>query len=440
MEIPLLLAQQSAVAVELTAAGAGKGFHQIGHGQLFLVFAADIQDDIARVHHDQPVAIGNRIAHVVRDHHSHQAVFAHNLIRQLQHLGRRVRIQRRRVLVQQQQLWLFQRGHQQRQCLTLAARQQPHLGGHAILQAQTQGLEPLAVLLALGSGDAQAQGAALASACDYSIATDAYLAEDYEQARALFAALGDYKESASLVTACDYAIAQNTYDAGEYAHAAELFTALGDYKNSAALAAQAGDRVFAEKLLGSWVSNEMDVSSIFIDSLYDAIDDDESSKALLDCMELGALPLKYTIEFTGEGTFLLAADSESAAAMIDTFYTAFTDGLTAYLEKEIEQDAANNGYTVEGLMQTYGCTTTRELIDAMLEMPLEDFMASLLPKETLKELLDSGTVNGVYAVKNGEIVLTIGKTQSSAVYDEAAGTLSVVDEDIAGTAIVFSRA
>ena len=35
-----------------------------------------------------------------------------------------------------------------------------------------------------------------------------------------------------------------------------LFTALGDYKNSAALAAQAGDRVFAEKLLGSWVSNE----------------------------------------------------------------------------------------------------------------------------------------------------------------------------------------
>ena len=178
----------------------------------------------------------------------------------------------------------------------------------------------------MGSGDAAAasaafkalgdykDSAALASACDYSIATDAYLAEDYEQARALFAALGDYKESASLVTACDYAIAQNTYDAGEYAHAAELFTALGDYKNSAALAAQAGDRVFAEKLLGSWVSNEMDVSSIFIDSLYDAIDDDESSKALLDCMELGALPLKYTIEFTGEGTFLLAADSESAAA------------------------------------------------------------------------------------------------------------------------------
>ena len=282
--------------------------------------------------------------------------------------------------------------------------------------------------------------AAQAAACDYTVAQNTYSAGEYEQARALFAALGDYKESASLVTACDYEIAQNTYDAGEYAHAAELFTALGDYKNSAALAAQSGDRVFAEKLLGSWVSNEMDVSSIFIDSLYDAIDDDESSKALLDCMELGALPLKYTIEFTGEGTFLLAADSESAAAMIDTFYTAFTDGLTAYLEKEIEQDAANNGYTMEGLMQTYGCTTTRELIDAMLEMPLEDFMANLLPKETLKELLDSGTVNGVYAVKNGEIVLTIGKTQSSAAYDEAAGTLSVVDEDIAGTAIVFSRA
>ena len=53
----------------------------------------------------------------------------------------------------------------------------------------------------MGSGDAAAasaafkalgdykDSAALASACDYSIATDAYLAEDYEQARALFAAL-----------------------------------------------------------------------------------------------------------------------------------------------------------------------------------------------------------------------------------------------------------
>ena len=133
--------------------------------------------------------------------------------------------------------------------------------------------------------------AAQAAACDYTVAQNTYSAGEYEQARALFAALGDYEDSAELVTACDYAIAQNAYDAGEYAHAAELFTALGDYKNSAALAAQAGDKALAEKLLGSWVSNEMDVSSIFIGSLYDAIDDDESSKALLDCMELGALPL-----------------------------------------------------------------------------------------------------------------------------------------------------
>lgn len=282
--------------------------------------------------------------------------------------------------------------------------------------------------------------AALASVCDYSVAEDAYLAENYEQARVLFAALGDYKESASLVTACDYALAQNTYDAGEYAQAAELFTALGDYKNSAALAAQANDKLFAASLLGSWISNELDVSSIFVKSLYDAVADEESSKELLDCMNLGALPLKYTVEFTDRGTFVLAAESESSAALIDTFYAAFTDGLAAYLEKEIRQDAETGGYTVEALMQDYGCTTMRELIDAMLEMPLEEFMADLLSRDTLKELLDSSTVSGVYAVENGEIVLTIGREQSTAAYDETAGTLSIVDEDIAGNAIVFSRA
>ncbi len=59
----------------------------------------------------------------------------------------------------------------------------------------------------------QRQRGARASACDYSIATDAYLPKTTSRPR-FFAALGDYKESASLVTACDYAIAQNTYDAG----------------------------------------------------------------------------------------------------------------------------------------------------------------------------------------------------------------------------------
>ncbi len=282
--------------------------------------------------------------------------------------------------------------------------------------------------------------ASLATACDYTVAKSTYGAGEYEQARALFAALGDYEDSAELVTACDYALARNAYDTGEYEKAAELFAALGDYQDSAAMAVQSGDRALAEKLLGSWVSNELDVTAIFTQALYTAIDDEESSKALLDCMDLGTLTLKYSLEFTDKGTFVMSAENGSAAALINTFYTAFTDGLVIYLEKEIQQDADTNGYSVEELLQAYGCTTTRELIEAMLEMSLDDFMASILSKESLQELIDNSTFNGVYSVENGEIDLTIGRDQSIAVYDESSDTFSLVDEEIAGTAIVFSRA
>lgn len=282
--------------------------------------------------------------------------------------------------------------------------------------------------------------AAQATACDYTVAKNTYNTGEYEQARTLFTALGDYEDSAERVTACDYALAQSAYDAGEYEKAAELFAALGDYEDSAAMAVQSGDKALAGKLLGSWVSNELDITDFITQALYAAIDDEESFNALMDCMDLGALTLKYSLDFTDKGTFVMSADNESAASLIDTFYTAFTDGLVIYLEKEIQQDADANGYSVDDLLQAYGCTTMRELIDAMLEMSLDDFMAELLSKESLQELIDDSTVNGVYSVENGAIYLTIGKDQSVAVYDESSDTFSLVDEEIAGTAIVFSRA
>ena len=278
------------------------------------------------------------------------------------------------------------------------------------------------------------------SATDYKTATELMDNGNPAAASEMFKALGDYKDSASLATACDYAVAKSTYDAGNFEQAAALFTALGSYEDSEAMASQASDKALAKKLVGNWVSNELDVTAIFTQALYTAIDDEESSKSLLDCMDLGALTLKYSLEFTDKGTFVMSAENGSAAALIDAFYTAFTDGLVIYLEKEIQQGADINGYSVEELLQAYGCTTTRELIEAMLEMSLDDFMASILSKESLQELIDNSTFNGVYSVENGEIDLTIGRDQSIAVYDESSDTFSLVDEEIADTTIVFSRA
>ena len=81
----------------------------------------------------------DRVAHVVRDHHGRQVLLRNDLVGNGEHLGRRLGVERRRVLVQQQQLRLFQRRHDERERLPLPAGQEAHLGRHAVFQPQPQG-------------------------------------------------------------------------------------------------------------------------------------------------------------------------------------------------------------------------------------------------------------------------------------------------------------
>ena len=89
---------------------------------------------MALVHHDQAVAVLDGVLHVVGDHQGGQVVFLDDFFGEGQHLGGRLGVQGRGVLVQQQELWLFQRCHQQRDRLALAAGEEPHLAGHAVFQ------------------------------------------------------------------------------------------------------------------------------------------------------------------------------------------------------------------------------------------------------------------------------------------------------------------
>ena len=90
--------------------------------------------------------------------------FRHDAVRQLQHLGRRLGVQGGGVLVQQQQLGLFQGGHQQRQRLALSAGEEAYLAGQPILQPQVQIFQHLLVLLLLRLGHAPAEAPPLAPA------------------------------------------------------------------------------------------------------------------------------------------------------------------------------------------------------------------------------------------------------------------------------------
>ena len=101
------------------------------------------------VHHDEPVSVGDRVFHVVGDHERREAVFLDDLVRELQDLRRRRGVERRRVLVKEQQLRLLQRRHQKRQRLPLAAGEKADLVGHSFFKAEAEGMEPFIVVFAL---------------------------------------------------------------------------------------------------------------------------------------------------------------------------------------------------------------------------------------------------------------------------------------------------
>ncbi len=97
------------------------------------------------------------IPHIVGDHQRRQMVGRDQTVTDFQHLFRRFGIQCRSMLIQQQYFRLFQRSHQQCQCLPLSAGQQANLNRHPVLQSQLQFPEQLPIGLPFPAADAPFQ-------------------------------------------------------------------------------------------------------------------------------------------------------------------------------------------------------------------------------------------------------------------------------------------
>ena len=156
--------KQHSIVGKLTVADLLKALQQVADLQVLLFLAAHIVDDVTLVHHDQAVAVLDGILHVVGDHQGGQVVFLDDLLGQRQHLGRGLGVKGGGVLVQQQELGLFEGRHQQRDSLALTAGEQADLAGHTVFQPQIQRFEQLVVFVVLLLRDADLQRAGQAAA------------------------------------------------------------------------------------------------------------------------------------------------------------------------------------------------------------------------------------------------------------------------------------
>ena len=88
------------------------------------------------MHHQHPVAVLDRIAQIVCHHNSGEPLFLYNTVRQLHYDLGCLRIQSRRMFIENQEIDRRHGGHQKRHSLPLSAGQSADFYIHLIFQSK----------------------------------------------------------------------------------------------------------------------------------------------------------------------------------------------------------------------------------------------------------------------------------------------------------------
>ena len=274
---------------------------------------------------------------------------------------------------------------------------------------------------------------------DYKKAAQMMADGDYAAASEMFKALGDYEDSADQAKECDYQIAKATFDSGEHEKAIELFTALGDYQDSADLISQATDKVISAKLVGNWISDDIDVTDIFVTAFNSALNPD-SADAIMSDVDLGTVTMILTIEVTDKGSFYLKVDAQSLDATVDNVLAAFQVGFTKWVEDIYTELAAENNMTLDELMAYCEVDSLEALFEMDNGVSLDDFLGTYFPKDQFIAIIDSVSSSGTYTVEDGVVKLTIASETETVIYDGEADTITMDGEDLSDGDVVFHRA
>lgn len=260
----------------------------------------------------------------------------------------------------------------------------------------------------------------MVKSCSYALADADLTVGNFAEAKAAFEALGSYEDSAEKVKDCAYSIARTDLDAGNLESAVEGFTALGEFKDSAELLGKAQDALATERLVGLWVSENIDVTDAMVAGM--ELADEEISSYF----DFGTIYVTMDVEFTANGTYTTCLNKDQYLAAIDGMVEPFTAGFTQYMTDYITEEASSIGYTLEAFLAECGVSTMEELIEISLDMSVDEY-ADLLFGETLRDLADSLPVeNGTYSVESGTLRLYCGTVCETGSYDPDSDTFTIL--------------
>ena len=262
----------------------------------------------------------------------------------------------------------------------------------------------------------------------------------YAAASEMFKALGDYKDSADQAKECNYQIAKAAFDDGEYEKAIELFTALGDYQDSADFISQANDKIIAAKLIGNWVSNNIDITDMFMSDINSVLGPDDAGE-IMPYVDFGTVTIILTCRVANNGRFYLDVDDQSLDTTADNVLAAFQVGFTKWVEDVYTELAADNNMTLDELLASCGADSLDAFFEMSNDASIEDFLATYFPKDLFIAIIDCVHSSGTYTVEDGVVNLTSASgTETLILYDGEADTITMDGDGLSDGDVVFHRA
>ena len=285
--------------------------------------------------------------------------------------------------------------------------------------------------------------ALLAKSCDYKLAVSLMGSEKYEEAIDAFTALGDYKDSAELIKECNYKLAMGLLNEEKYEEAIEAFAALGDYADSQEYLRTAQSDLIGAKVVGKWVSDELDVSDYFRSSIDATVGNNPDAQALLQYLDTSFYSVKISLEFTDKGTVSLSMDEELLHKNTVTLGEKFMEATYRYFLDVLSQAFASEGYTLDQAKAELGVSSDQELVDMMVEsslgISLSDYVDAVMPLDQI-EASSKQPVNGTYTLDGMDIFITLGTDSDVFRYDPDTDTIIGSYDEMEAENVLFTRA
>ena len=262
---------------------------------------------------------------------------------------------------------------------------------------------------------------------DYKKAVSLMEAGSYEEALAMFSTLGDYEDSAELANACNYELGLAAYNDKDYDAALTYLENANGHADSSDYISRIHDAIVAEKIVGSWISEEVDVTEDILDEIvmelayalgqYEEIDRDslpDFSFAFQVCLD---------IESSGRFSEYC---SDSTLESLDSLMPVVEDIFRKALEAELTAELAAEGATMEDLYAELGVDDLDSVVTALFGMSIPEFIDEIGFYDILS-LAFSVSNRGTFTVEDGVITFDYTDEVEEYTYNEQDDTLT--DDD-----------